>query len=288
MRQKLNNKNPALVVLLTGLIALCLSALPILFLQLDDILLFSKVHPRTYEKNDIEVSGDDIYLARALTNQRKLQIEANNRYSFNEISNNFYVSSQLNPENMTLLWGEQGSAFFAQQVEIFIQNKILPQDYGNMVKNALAEPKVECYYSTDTAGFLYFYAYASKEEFQMQNSFCSFTLESRTGKIVTLRAKTLWSQKEDSPDLSIAQNYITYLELDALSDWKQPKNTPFAESAFYSADAQLLVYCTHEFKKENDMQSFAYSVVPLEEKQLDFWKSYMQSSAGYSTETFKD
>ena len=286
MRQKLNNKNPALVVLLTGVIALFLSALPILFLQLDDILLFSKVHPRTYEKNDVTVSGDDIYLARALVNQRKLQVEANQGYSFNETETNFYISPQLNSQNM--LWGEQGSTFFAKQIEIFIQNKILPQDYGEAVKNALAEPEVECYYSTDTAGFLYFYAYASNEKLQMGNSFCSFTLESRTGKIVTLRAKTLWSQKEDSPDLSIAQNYITYLELDALSDWKQPKNTPFAESAFYSADAQLLVYCTHEFKKENDMQSFAYSVVPLEEKQLDFWKSYMQSSAGYSTETFKD
>ena len=31
-----------------------------------------------------------------------------------------------------------------------------------------------------------------------------------------------------------------------------------------------------------------FSDMKLEEKQLDFWKSYMQSSAGYSTETFKD
>ena len=278
---------PAATVLLTGLIALCLSALPLLFLQFDDMLLFSTTHSRAYQNTNVAFSGDDIYLARALINQRKLQIEMASRYTLEQTEKNFYVSPNLNPESMTQLWGADGGRFFAKQIEALMLAKVLANDYGKAVQDLLMQQNTQCFYSTDTAGFLFFNAYASEDATKMGDSFCSFTIESRTGKIVTMQIKMPRLQEQKAPDLATVQNYLAYLELDALSDWIQPENTPFAQSGLYSANAQLLAYCSQDTILKTDTQIIEYSLVPLEEKQIALWQKYMNSQEESMAETSK-
>lgn len=212
----------ARTVLATGVLALAISALPMLALRLTDIGLLTVPHARTQATGALSPKGDDLYLVRALA-QRSRRAGSTQEPLYGEVD-----------------MGYNGQMLMASYLDEMRAAGVLSEALGVPLVDGLeADDAYQCTYQADTAGFL---TLALTQQ-QTNSRLCELTVESRTGKVVSARLCLINAGPVDAAGAKadMLRAYCEYLGLDMLEDWAPCSGTSYGEDAVYSRDGEVLL-----------------------------------------------
>lgn len=265
-------------IVLASLAALVISALPMLFLYLEDLLIFKLPHERTYAVESKTISGDSMYLSRAL----KAEYEKQYNYNYDPGTLEYYTDSPYNLAQEQQIYGTEGNSFFMQQLSTLSDRSIIPKDASDALVNMNNDTSSKYSYVNTGDGFIKFSAYYAAQEGYVIANVASVTLETKTGKITSLEiypSDTFEVSGFDAQEA--AQNYLTYLELSFVDDWVIPiqvqneQRAGYASGALYSESAQMMLMCV-----ASDSQ-IVVSAQYMSTDQMKYWQSYQTQ---YTTE----
>ena len=195
--------------------------IPNILFEIEDINLTKQVCRIPKKSNTkIDIEAKNIYLIRAIHNM-------NENYSVD------IVSSSKNNGRSTLV--EVSSSY----IEEAIENEILKmQDYkifGDLLEDNFSEDFKYVYsvsekrYMTDDEQYIMKYIYINTKEDDV-----SIQVESKTNKILSIRFNKNKINQELSKE-EVLLNYVKYLDLYIIDDWK------FENNALISEKAQLTI-----------------------------------------------
>ena len=259
------------------LAALVISALPMLFLYAEDMLLFKLPHERTYASESKTISGDSIYLARAL----KTEYEKKFNYSYDPGTIEYYTDNPYTVSQEQEIYGTDGYSFFMQQLETLIKREIIPQSSSEVIANMLTDKRTSKYtYSNTGDGFISFSAYYADDNGYQTTYIGAVTLETKTGKITSLQLYPEQPINISSFDAEKAvRNYIDYLDISIVDDWsssqrgKSGQPDGYMSAELYSQNAHMMLNC-----EASDMH-VNLGAQYMSDEQAEYWKIYLEQSA---------
>lgn len=222
-------RHPRGAVLVTGILALIISALPLAALHIADMPLFNRSHKRSWQAgNDIQVSNNDFYLLKALQEQNRLQEEG------------LYWQS----EEFFMEYPE-GEALMLDYLNDLVQAGVLKEEWvdSDILLHYLSYMdstggQLVFSYRGNAAGFIDLQVqerYGPEQVIQYIRG--EVFLESKTGKITHF----MLSMPQYEIDLNeVLNNYVEYLGLSGLDDWREVPN-PTYRNTLYSLKAQAMV-----------------------------------------------
>ena len=221
-------RQPRGAVLVTGILALIINALPLAALHIADMPLFSSSHERSWQNmQSVQVSGEDLYLVQALRekNQQEFYWQSEEMElssdGFSMLNN--YIGDLADAGVLDTEWLNLDSLPWEMEVYLVEQEHFLA-----------------CSYMRDSAGFLTLSVWEKDSYGNEYALWEQLTLESTTGKIVSFFLTIPQAQFDLQDRL---EKYITYLGLSGLDDWKADsmvEGTPDLAS-LYSQKAQAAV-----------------------------------------------
>ncbi len=265
-----------LKIIAATLAAFVISALPMLFLYAEDMLLFKLPHERTHASESKTISGDSIYLARAL----KTEYEKQFNYSYDPSTIEYYTDNPYTISQGQEIYGTDGYSFFMQQLEVLIKRGIIPGNSTQAIADMLTDERTSKYtYSNTGDGFISFSAYYTDQYGYQITLIGSVTLETKTGKITNLEL-----YPEEPIDISgfdtgkAVSNYLDYLDVSIVDDWQLPQTygserpADYATAELYSESAHMVLTCdVSEMHVELSAQY-------MSAEQADYWKIYKEQS----------
>lgn len=250
----------ALILLACALAVALTATAPALMFALGDIARFA--HPADIDNpyTSRTVDGDDLYLVRMLHERQEASVAASAGQQSSGQS--LYLGASFSYDSM-----QNDVSLSVRCSEILRQladGGVLPY---NWVDETLAATSYDPYSfrgSSDSLGFTvigYFPGWNGETQ-QM-----SMTLESRTGKLVSLQM--IAPSDASAPDAStVLSAWIQLCDLDILGDWAAPAGTQWESTGLYSARGGLLATCVTVYNEDQGLWGISLDLVPCTQDEL--------------------
>lgn len=210
------------VMAATGVLMLLISALPMLALQLSDVGLLTAPHARGQATGALSPKGDDLYIVRALAQRRQQTLDEEKLYG----------------ESAAIAMGYEGQMLMAGYLDEMQTAGVLPEELTGPLSYEMEQDGFyECTYQADAAGFLTFSLVNVETNMQV----CGLTVESHTGKVVSMRLLLIDGSLPEINYAELLQAYCEYLGLTILEDWALCTGTYYGENALYSQNGETLL-----------------------------------------------
>lgn len=250
----------ALILLACALAVAMTAAAPALMFALGDIARFARPADVDKPYASRTVDGDDLYLVRMLHERQEASVAASAGQQSSGQS--LYLGASFSFDSM-----QNDISLPVRCAEILRQladGGVLPYNWVDETLAATSYDPDSFRGSSDSLGFTvigYFPGWTDDVQ-QM-----SMTLESRTGKLVSLQM--IAPDDASVPDASTVLNaWIQLCDLDILGDWTIPVGTQWESTGLYSARGGLLATCVTVYNEEQGMWGISLDLVPCTQDEL--------------------
>lgn len=236
------------------------AAAPAAMFALGDMARFSRPADADRPYVSRTVDGDDLYLVRMLHERQEAALAAS--LGGQDSGQPLYLSASFSYETMQFDSGLVTRC--AAMLRQLADGGVLPYNWISGVLAAASTNAWTFRGSSDSLGFTTIGYFPGENDGSQQ---MSMTLESRTGKLVSLQLTQ--TVAADPPDTAtVLYAWVAMNDLDILGDWAPPAGTQWESSGLYSARGQLLATCVSAFDDAAGRMVLSLDLVPCTEDEL--------------------
>lgn len=214
------------LIVLSGFIIILFSFfMPKLFFKLEDLSREKEIFAKAKKESKIDVEAEKIYLVRTIHDIYDFENKKITAYYGNgkEVVTSATTRVDTGNKSPTQEIKEEISKLFSSNI---LENKI---DFNQIL-----------YYTERLNVFYKEYSVLNVSITIEEYSYLDFSIESKTGKIIAI-AFNQESYQKNIEKSELLKNYVKYLDLDIIDDWK------FEENVLKSEKAQLVVFFEESF-----------------------------------------
>ena len=239
--RRLGRRTRALLAVVCSVAVLVLAlGAPALLFAVTDELRFARPTDAGTSYQSRTVDGEDIYLVRQLKDREQAQINSFIAMATSQDTTQALYLPAVTDDISRMQSSPQLCTQCANLLQSLADLEILDSAWLNEMQFMVTQNPEGIYGSSDSMGFLTICYFPSGDVGLQQ---MSMTIESRTGKMVSLQLSLTGSGRPAPNAEALLRGWVQLNDLDILGDWTVPTGTRWESTGLYSARGGLLATC---------------------------------------------